>query len=64
MNSQLNKKLFRELMHLKMQVFSIAVVVGIGVAVLFGFSSTFESLKKSRDDFYKRANFSDVFIFF
>lgn len=62
MSSQLNKKLIRELLHLKVQVFSIAAVVGIGVAVLFGFSSTYESLKKSRDAFYKLANFSDLFI--
>lgn len=62
MKIQLKKKLIRELMHLKLQVFSIAMVVGIGVAVMFGFSSTYESLKTSRDVFYKASNFSDIFI--
>ncbi len=60
--SLLNLKLIRELSHLKLQVFSIAMVVGIGVAVLFGFTSTEESLRKSRDDFYKSAQFSDLFL--
>ncbi len=62
MRLQLKKKLLRELIHLKPQVFSIAMVIGIGVAVMFGFSSTYESLKASRDTFYSSSNFSDIFI--
>ncbi len=58
----MNKRLLRELLHLKLQVASIAVVVGIGVAVLFGFSSTYESLKQSRDAFYKQSNFAQLFL--
>ncbi|MBN22611.1 MAG: hypothetical protein CL678_15110 [Bdellovibrionaceae bacterium] len=58
----LNKKLFRDLMSLKAQVISISLVVGIGVAVLFGFTSTHRSLMKSRDDFYESANFSNLFV--
>ena len=62
MKLQLKKKLIREMMHLKLQVFSIAMVVGIGVAVMFGFSSTYESLKTSRDVFYQSSGFSDIFL--
>jgi putative ABC transport system permease protein len=59
--SVLNKKLLRELMEIRFQVFSISLVVAIGVAVLFGFSSTHLSLKKSRDLFYERNEFPDLF---
>ncbi|MCB0378367.1 MAG: ABC transporter permease [Bdellovibrionales bacterium] len=57
-----DKKLLRDLSSLKAQVFSIALVVGLGVAVLFGFSTTHKSLLKSRDDFYKSHNFADLFL--
>ena len=59
----LNTKLIRDLLHLKAQVASIVAVVGIGVAVFFGFTSTHQSLKKSRDDFYQSSNFGNVFAF-
>lgn len=58
----LNKKLVRELGHLKTQVFSISVVMAIGISMLFGFSSTYKSLEKSRDDFYQSSGFSNVFL--
>jgi putative ABC transport system permease protein len=58
----LRKKLFRDLNAMKMQVFTIALVVGLGVAVLVGFTSTYESLKSAQAQFYAESNFSDLFV--
>jgi putative ABC transport system permease protein len=55
------KNLTREILSFKAQVFSIALVIGIGVAVYFGFSTTYDSLLVSRDHFYQEAHFPDLF---
>ncbi|MCB9025829.1 MAG: FtsX-like permease family protein [Bdellovibrionaceae bacterium] len=60
--SVLNRKLIRDLINIKAQVFSISLIVGLGVAVLFGFTSTYSTLKMSRDYFFKEAKFADLFI--
>ena len=56
-----NKKLFRDLLSIKAQIFSISLVVGLGIAVFFGFTSTHQSMKDSRDKFYVDFYFADLF---
>lgn len=56
------RKLFRDLKAMKMQVFTIALVVGLGVAVLVGFTSTYDSLKSAQSQFYTESNFADLFV--
>lgn len=55
------KNLWREILSFKAQVFSIGIVVGIGIGVYFGFSTTYESLLESRDRFYQSAKLPDLF---
>lgn len=58
----LHTKLWRDLHRLWAQVFTIAVVVAIGVAGFVGMFSVHESLKGSRDSFYRDNRLADVFI--
>jgi putative ABC transport system permease protein len=57
----LHTKLWRDLQRLWAQVFTIAVVVAIGVAGFVGMFSVHESLKNSRDNFYRDNRLADVF---
>ena len=54
-------KLWRDLRRLRAQVITIAVVVAIGVAGFVGMFSVHESLKASRDAFYRDNRLADVF---
>lgn len=58
----LHTKLWRDLQRLWAQVLTIAVVVAIGVAGFVGMFSVHESLKGSRDSFYRDNHLADVFI--
>ena len=57
----LHTKLWRDLQRLWAQVLTIAVVVAIGVAGFVGMFSVHESLKGSRDSFYRDNRLADVF---
>ena len=57
----LNVKLWRDLLRLRAQVFTIALVVACGVAGFVGEFSTHDSLKRSRDAYYREARFADLF---
>ncbi len=57
----IHTKLWRDLQRLRAQVFTIAVVVAIGVAGFVGMFSVHESLKGSRDAFYRDNRLADVF---
>jgi putative ABC transport system permease protein len=54
-------KLWRDLTRLRAQVATIAMVVAIGVAGFVGMFSVHESLKGSRDAFYRDNRLADVF---
>jgi putative ABC transport system permease protein len=54
-------KLWRDLRRLRAQMVTIAVVVAIGVAGFVGMFSVHESLKASRDAFYRDNRLADVF---
>ena len=58
----LNRKLYRDLWHLRGQIVAIALVVACGVAVFISTRSAYESLLSSRDAYYAEYRFSDVFV--
>jgi putative ABC transport system permease protein len=59
--SALNRKLLRDLLAMKTQAVAIAMVVAAGVAMNVMYLSTFESLRGTRDAYYDRQRFADVF---
>jgi putative ABC transport system permease protein len=61
MFSALNKKLFRDLGHLRGQIFAIALVVACGVASFVAMRSTYDSLVATQDEYYAAYRFADVF---
>lgn len=58
----LDRKLARELVAMRAQVFTIALVVGAGVAVFVAAISTYNSLKAAQSSFYDKARFPDIFV--
>jgi putative ABC transport system permease protein len=61
MVSALDRKLLRDLSRLKGQVITIALVVACGIAAFVTMRSTWHSLIDSRDAYYERYRFGDVF---
>ncbi len=57
----LDRKLLRDLLRLKGQVITIALVVACGVATFLTFVGAYRSLKYSEEEFYRAARFSQVF---
>lgn len=57
----LDRKLLRDLRRLKGQIASIAAVVACGVASVIAMRSTLDSINMSRDAYYDRAHFGNVF---
>jgi len=58
----LNKKLLRDLWRLKGQGLAIAAVLAAGLAVLVASFGCIASLNESKDAFYERYRFADVFV--
>ncbi len=61
MVSALDRKLLRDLWHLKGQALAIASVMAAGVAMFITYLSTFDSLQLSQQTYYERNRFADVF---
>ncbi|SMX21916.1 ABC transporter permease [Boseongicola aestuarii] len=57
----LNRKLLRDLLRLRGQVFAVALVVASGVALLVMSLSTLTSLQATTDAYYERYSFAEVF---
>jgi putative ABC transport system permease protein len=57
----LDRKLFRDLWHLRGQVLAIAAVIMGGIATMVMSLSTYDSLVTTRDRFYAEYRFADVF---
>lgn len=57
----LDRKLVRDLRQIWMQCVAIALVLGCGIMVLILSSGTQRSLEATRDEFYERNRFADVF---
>ena len=56
----LNKKLLRELWHLKGQVVSIALVVASGIMSVVTMRGSYESLVYAQQQYYSETRFADV----
>ncbi len=56
-----NKMLWRDLWHLRGQVFAAAMVVACGVSAFLAMRATYESLLQARNDYYQDYRFADVF---
>lgn len=57
----LDRKLFRDLWHLRGQVLAIAAVIMGGVATMVMSLSTYDSLVTTRDRFFSEYRFAEVF---
>lgn len=58
----LQRKLLRDLWHVKGQAIAIALVIGAGVAMFVMYISTFHSLRLTQTAYYERYRFADVFV--
>lgn len=61
MYSSLNKKLVRDLIHLRGQIFAIVLVVACGVASFVSMRSTYDSMLATQNEYYSKYRFADVF---
>ncbi len=59
--SAIDRKLLRDLWHLRGQVAAIAAVIGAGVAMYIMMLSAFDSLDYTRSTYYERQRFGEVF---
>lgn len=59
---QLNRKLWRDILHMKGQMAAVMAVVVCGVAVFVSMSNVKFSLEGSRADYYSRYRFADLFV--
>ena len=57
----LNRKLFRDLLHMKGQSLAIALVIASGVATFVMALSTLRSLEDNRQTYYERYRFGQIF---
>jgi putative ABC transport system permease protein len=57
----LDRKLFRDVIHLRGQVVAITLVVACGVASFVAMRSTYNSLQTSQQSYYESYRFADVF---
>ncbi len=57
----LDRKLLRDLWEMKGQAFAIAAVVAAGVTMFVTYLSNFDSLRRTRAEYYDSARFADVF---
>ena len=57
----LDRKLLRDAWGMRGQLVAIAAVIGAGVAMFVAYLSNFDSLQRTRDAYYERAHFADVF---
>lgn len=58
----LHRKLFRDLLRLKGQVVTIALVMACGIASFVAMRGNFASLQQAQSSFYERQRFADVFV--
>jgi putative ABC transport system permease protein len=56
-----SRMLWRDLWHLRGQVFAAALVVACGVAAFLSMRATYESLLSAREEYYQTLRFADVF---
>lgn len=62
MLAMLHRKMLRDLLRLKGQVFTISLVLACGIASFVALRGNFASLEQAREQFYERQRFADVFV--
>jgi len=60
--SPLNRKLLRELVQLKGQVISIALVVAVGIMSIVTMRGSYESLVIAQEGYYRETRFADIWV--
>ncbi len=60
--SPLQRKLWRDLIHLRGQIFAITLVVACGVASFAAMRSTYDSLLATQSEYYSSYRFADIFV--
>ena len=60
--SPLNRKLLRELWHLKGQITSIAMVVAVGIMSIVTMRGSYDSLIEAQQRYYREARFADMWV--
>ncbi len=60
--SALNRKLVRDVLAMKGQAIAIALVIAAGIAMFVAYLSNFDSLERTRQAYYERQRFADVFV--
>ncbi|MEL6602046.1 MAG: FtsX-like permease family protein [Cyanobacteria bacterium J06614_10] len=58
----LDRKLLRDLLHMRGQVLAIVLIVACGIASLVTMRSTYDSLKLTQETYYSQYRFADVFV--
>jgi putative ABC transport system permease protein len=59
--SALDRKLFRDLWHMRGQVFTVALIVAAGIATYVTMRGAYESVERAQQQHYSRYHFADVF---
>ena len=59
--SALNRKLVRDLWHLRGQVFTVGLIVASGIATYVTMRGAYEAIVRAQQDYYTRYRFADVF---
>jgi putative ABC transport system permease protein len=60
--SSLDRKLIRDLLHLRGQVIAIVLIVACGIASMVTMLSAYDSLKLTQQTYYDQYRFADVFV--
>jgi len=60
--SALNRKLLRDLWHMRSQALAVAMVMAAGVAMYVAYLSNFDSLQRTLTAYYDNQRFADVFV--
>ncbi|HET9533225.1 MAG TPA: ABC transporter permease, partial [Blastocatellia bacterium] len=58
----LDRKLIRDLLHMRAQVFAIVLVVACGVASFVSLRNIYRSLPVTQEDYYRSYRFADLFV--
>src|SRR5690242_6591830 len=59
--STLNRKLIRDLWHMRGQVLTVGLIVASGIATYVTMRGTYESMERAQQEYYSRYHFADVF---
>ena len=59
--SALDRKLLRDLWHMRGQVLTVGLIVASGIATYVTMRGTYESMQRAQQEYYARYHFADVF---